>query len=193
MLGSSKLRQRFARRFDFNSAAFGALTKHRPGCTRISQDGKETSVRLLIGTSAGDLSGEDNVRRKRSAYGVEEGVKWTVKRRFGSSRPCTASATHFGKVRLDKAFRSARHNTTIISQEHELTRIECGPEPGMSGPTGSGPAKSPGPQPTGWAARRSRSAACSDAHPGTLAKWERGEKEPIGVLLGRAKRFLQDG
>jgi site-specific DNA recombinase len=28
---------------------------------------------------------------------------------------------------------------------------------------------------------------------GTLAKWERGEREPQGAFLGRVKRFLQDG
>lgn len=28
--------------------------------------------------------------------------------------------------------------------------------------------------------------------PSTLAKWERGEREPTGVLLGRVKRFLCD-
>jgi transcriptional regulator with XRE-family HTH domain len=28
---------------------------------------------------------------------------------------------------------------------------------------------------------------------GTLAKWERGEREPAGAFLGRVKRFLQDG
>ena len=27
----------------------------------------------------------------------------------------------------------------------------------------------------------------------TLARWERGEREPAGVLLGRAERFLNDG
>ena len=29
--------------------------------------------------------------------------------------------------------------------------------------------------------------------PGTLARWERGEREPTGSFLGRVKRFLQDG
>jgi transcriptional regulator with XRE-family HTH domain len=29
--------------------------------------------------------------------------------------------------------------------------------------------------------------------PSTLARWEQGEREPIGVFLGRVKRFLQDG
>jgi ribosome-binding protein aMBF1 (putative translation factor) len=29
--------------------------------------------------------------------------------------------------------------------------------------------------------------------PSTLAKWERGEREPQGAFLGRVKRFLQDG
>jgi len=28
--------------------------------------------------------------------------------------------------------------------------------------------------------------------PGTLARWERGEREPAGVLLGRVGRFLDD-
>jgi transcriptional regulator with XRE-family HTH domain len=28
--------------------------------------------------------------------------------------------------------------------------------------------------------------------PSTLAKWERGEREPAGVFLGRVKRFLDD-
>ena len=28
--------------------------------------------------------------------------------------------------------------------------------------------------------------------PGTLARWERGEREPAGGLLGRVKRFLDD-
>ena len=29
--------------------------------------------------------------------------------------------------------------------------------------------------------------------PSTLAKWERGERKPGGVFLGRVKRFLEDG
>ena len=29
--------------------------------------------------------------------------------------------------------------------------------------------------------------------PGTLARWERGEREPTGAFLERVKRFLQDG
>jgi transcriptional regulator with XRE-family HTH domain len=28
--------------------------------------------------------------------------------------------------------------------------------------------------------------------PSTLARWERGEREPAGGLLGRVKRFLDD-
>jgi transcriptional regulator with XRE-family HTH domain len=28
---------------------------------------------------------------------------------------------------------------------------------------------------------------------GTLAKWERGEREPAGAFLARVKGFLQDG
>ena len=28
--------------------------------------------------------------------------------------------------------------------------------------------------------------------PGTLARWERGEREPTGMFLGRVKRFLKD-
>jgi transcriptional regulator with XRE-family HTH domain len=28
--------------------------------------------------------------------------------------------------------------------------------------------------------------------PGTLARWERGERKPTGALLGRVKRFLCD-
>jgi transcriptional regulator with XRE-family HTH domain len=28
--------------------------------------------------------------------------------------------------------------------------------------------------------------------PGTLARWERGEREPAGVLRTRVERFLQD-
>ena len=28
---------------------------------------------------------------------------------------------------------------------------------------------------------------------GTLARWERGEREPHGAFLGRVKRFLQNG
>ena len=31
-----------------------------------------------------------------------------------------------------------------------------------------------------------------DVDPGTLARWERGEREPTGGLLGKVKRFLQD-
>jgi transcriptional regulator with XRE-family HTH domain len=31
-----------------------------------------------------------------------------------------------------------------------------------------------------------------DVDPGTLARWERGEREPTGVLLGKVKQFLQD-
>jgi hypothetical protein len=30
-------------------------------------------------------------------------------------------------------------------------------------------------------------------NPGTLAKWERGERVPAGAFLGRVKRFLRDG
>jgi hypothetical protein len=29
--------------------------------------------------------------------------------------------------------------------------------------------------------------------PGTLARWERSEREPAGKFLGRVKSFLQDG
>jgi predicted transcriptional regulator len=29
--------------------------------------------------------------------------------------------------------------------------------------------------------------------PGTLARWERGEREPAGSFLARLKRFLQGG
>jgi DNA-binding XRE family transcriptional regulator len=29
--------------------------------------------------------------------------------------------------------------------------------------------------------------------PGTLARWERGEREPASALLNRGKRFLGDG
>jgi predicted transcriptional regulator len=29
--------------------------------------------------------------------------------------------------------------------------------------------------------------------PSTLAKWERGERKPAGLFLGRVKRFLGDG
>jgi len=32
-----------------------------------------------------------------------------------------------------------------------------------------------------------------DVDPGTLVRWERGEREPTGVFLGRVKRFLQAG
>jgi transcriptional regulator with XRE-family HTH domain len=28
--------------------------------------------------------------------------------------------------------------------------------------------------------------------PSTLAKWERGEREPAGALLGRVERFLDE-
>ncbi len=28
--------------------------------------------------------------------------------------------------------------------------------------------------------------------PGTLARWERGEREPTGVVLGRVQRLLND-
>jgi transcriptional regulator with XRE-family HTH domain len=28
--------------------------------------------------------------------------------------------------------------------------------------------------------------------PGTLARWERGEREPAGVLLERVERFLRE-
>jgi len=31
-----------------------------------------------------------------------------------------------------------------------------------------------------------------DVDPGTLARWERGEREPAGALLGRAERFLDE-
>lgn len=42
-----------------------------------------------------------------------------------------------------------------------------------------------GPNPTRSAERR-------DVGPDTLARWERGEREPTGALLGRVKRFLGD-
>ena len=37
------------------------------------------------------------------------------------------------------------------------------------------------------------SAECLGVDPSTLAKWERGEREPAGTLLNRVKSFLADG
>ena len=38
---------------------------------------------------------------------------------------------------------------------------------------------------------RKEAAAKIGVDPGTLARWERGEREPAGGHLGRVKRFLQ--
>ncbi|MGO9897932.1 MAG: helix-turn-helix domain-containing protein [Bryobacteraceae bacterium] len=38
-----------------------------------------------------------------------------------------------------------------------------------------------------------QSAKRSGVDPGTLARWERGERVPTGEFLGRASSFLRDG
>jgi transcriptional regulator with XRE-family HTH domain len=61
----------------------------------------------------------------------------------------------------------------------------------------------PLPEPNGWSERLIRhrtslglsqrgAAKRLGVDPSTLAKWERGEREPTGALLGRAERFLDD-
>ncbi|MGA2186647.1 MAG: helix-turn-helix transcriptional regulator [Bryobacteraceae bacterium] len=61
----------------------------------------------------------------------------------------------------------------------------------------------PLPQASGWAERLVRQrttlglsqknvARRLGVDPGTLAEWERGEREPGGALLARVKRFLVD-
>jgi predicted transcriptional regulator len=48
-------------------------------------------------------------------------------------------------------------------------------------------------QRTGLGLSQKESAKGLGADPGTLARWERGEREPSGAFLVRVKRFLQDG
>jgi site-specific DNA recombinase len=48
-------------------------------------------------------------------------------------------------------------------------------------------------QRTGLGLSQKESAKGLGADPGTLARWERGEREPAGAFLVRVKRFLQDG
>jgi len=46
---------------------------------------------------------------------------------------------------------------------------------------------------TGLGVSQKESAHRIGVDPGTLARWERGEREPAGAFLVRVKRFLQDG
>lgn len=39
---------------------------------------------------------------------------------------------------------------------------------------------------------QAEAANCLGVDPGTLARWERGEREPRGACLGRVERFLCD-
>jgi transcriptional regulator with XRE-family HTH domain len=40
--------------------------------------------------------------------------------------------------------------------------------------------------------RQGEAAKGLGVYPGTLARWERGEREPVGVVLGRVRQFLDD-
>src|SRR4051794_10257641 len=48
-------------------------------------------------------------------------------------------------------------------------------------------------QRTGLGLSQKESAGRIGVDSGTLAKWERGEREPTGAFLGRVNQFLHDG